>query len=106
MAATNIINSYSELLSMSSKVEKPLLVLLATENHPSLMEEVIGAIRKESPNAFQLLQIQGQQASNIKFELNILNLPALIILKNGENKAICQGLIAKHELEAILQKLY
>jgi len=99
------ITNYEDLQEIAIKSELPLFVLLELGNYPSLMTEVISSLQAEAPKRFKLIKIHGLPARTIQSDLNVLNLPALVILNKEKITAIYQGLIAKHELQSILDKI-
>lgn len=99
------IGSYSELAELSGKGKKPLIVSLETGDYESLMCEVVESLQNENTRAFELVKVSGKIAKQIQQELNILKLPAIILLYEANIKAIFQGLVAKHEILNILNKI-
>lgn len=104
---TNVknIKTFSDLLEMSLSYQQPLLCLLEARESWSLSQEVIEAYLKENKSAFQFLQLNGAIASDIRFDLAIVTLPAIIVFYQGKMEAYSQGAIARHELVEILDNI-
>lgn len=105
MEDVQILSEYSDLIALSEGNNQPVLVALLTGDYTCLMCEVLESLATDNSEAFQLLKLSGENSLRIQTELSILNLPALIILHDGKIKAIFKGLMAKHEIEAVLSEL-
>ncbi len=98
------INNFADIVSLSQKKSKAIILSLEVGNYSSLMFQVVDAYLEENPEAFSWLKIAGLNAQKIQEELSILQLPALIILEKGNIIAIFQGMVASHEIQKALSK--
>jgi len=105
MENIDTIRNFKALENLAKRTDKVLLVTLKAASYPTLMCQVIESSIENHKQKVQCLTIEGEAAETIQKELNILNLPALVIFKNGRITSIFQGLIAQHELEQILSKI-
>ncbi len=96
------INNFADIVSLSQKKSKAMILSLEVGNYSSLMFQVVDAYLEENPEAFSWLKIAGGNAQKIQEELSILQLPALIILEKGNIIAIFQGMVASHEIQKVL----
>ena len=94
--------NYTDLVSLSKKKQKPIIVSLESGGYTCLMCEVVESFLIENRNAFTFIKITGPIAEHIKSELSMLKLPAMFILFDGNIKSIFQGLVAKHDIMNVL----
>lgn len=99
------IQTFSDLLELSLSYDKPLLCLLEARGGWSLSQEVIEAYLKENKEAFEFLKLNGEIASDIRFDLAIVTLPAIIVFYQGKMVAYSRGTIARHELIEIITSI-
>ena len=98
-------SNYSDLVTLSKKKQKPIIVSLESGGYTCLMCEVVETFLTENKNTFEFIKITGPTAEHIKSELSILKLPGMFILFDGEIKSIFQGLVAKHDIMKVLSEL-
>jgi len=98
-------NQYSDLVTLSEKKQKPIIVSLESGGYTCLMCEVVETFLVENKDAFEFIKICGPIAEHIKSELSMLKLPAMFILFDGNIKSIFQGLVAKHDIMNVLSKI-
>jgi len=97
--------NYSDLVKLSEKKLKPIIVSLESGNYTCLMCEVVESFLTENKDTFEFIKIAGPTADHIKSELSMLKLPAMFILFDGNIKSIFQGLVAKHDIMNVLSTL-
>jgi len=95
-------SSYSDLVKLSEKKNKPIIVSLESGGYTCLMCEVVESFLTENRDGFEFIKITGPTAEHIKSELLMLKLPAMFILFEGNIKSIFQGLVAKHDIMKVL----
>jgi len=105
MKNTQIINSYDQLVEISKKETKTIIISLEAGEYPCLMSEVIDDLAIEENAAFKLIKVSGPTALTIQRELNILKLPALILLHQTNIHAIFQGLASKQDILKALNNI-
>jgi len=99
------IKTFSDLLELSLNYDTPLICLLEAREGLSLSQEVIEAYLRENKKSFQFLKIEGATALDIRFDLAIIKLPAVIIFFQGKMEAYSKGAIASHELIEMLSNI-
>ena len=97
--------NYSDLVSLSKKKQKPIIVSLEGGGYTCLMCEVVETFLNENRDAFEFIKITGSIAEHIKSELSMMKLPAMFILFDGNIKSIFQGLVAKHDIMNVLSSI-
>jgi len=105
MKNTQSITSYEELVRISKKESKPIIISLEAGEYPCLMSDVINDLANEKNAGFKLIKVCGPTALTIQTELNILKLPALILLNKESIHAIFQGLVSKQDIINSLNKI-
>ncbi len=105
MENLDTIKNYKALEKLAKGTSKVLMVTLQSGAYPSLMCQVIASASENQQHKTKCINIVGDAARTIQQELNILNLPALVIFQEGRITSIFQGLIAHHELKQILDKI-
>ena len=105
MKNTQTFSNYSDLVTLSEKKKKPIVVSLESGKYTCLMCEVVENFLRENKDSFQFIKITGTTAEHIKSELSMLKLPAMFILFEGEIKSIFQGLVAKHDIMKVLSNI-
>jgi len=104
MENIQIIDNFADIVALSRKKNKTMVLSLELGDYSSLMYQVVETYLEENPEAFSWLKIAGRNAQKIQEELSILQLPALILIEKGNIIAIFQGMVAKHEIQKALSK--
>lgn len=97
--------SFQKVLSISASMSKPLVLLLNRECQFSLQEEILTAIQEKKEQVFEIVKYNGSLAKALQEELNIENIPALVVLHKSDIKGIFQGLFSSQEINNLLTKI-
>ena len=97
----------SELLTALQSQSIPIFISLCARcgNDNNLMDEVISNLQKKYITKLGYHKLAGEAATLIKQELKISKNPVLLLIKNGEIRAVFGGIIAQYKLEQALQNL-
>lgn len=104
MNKINNINTLNGLLEKFKETTTPILLILCVrcDNH-FLTDQVVRKVEKTYDVGYY--HVSQEASKSIKNELQIIDNPALIIIENGELKAILKGIVAQHQLEKALHEL-
>ncbi len=107
MENTESISNLADLLQSLKTQQIPFFVSLCarcgTDN--TLMDNVLQKIQEAYGKKINYQKLAGQAAQLIKDELKISKNPVLLLINNGEIKAIFGGIIAQYHLELELEQL-
>ena len=101
------INNLTDLLEALKTESTPMFVNLCSRcgNENYLMDQVVSKVQSEYGEKLGYQKMPEQASFIIKQELMISKNPVLLLIKNGEIKAVFGGIIAQHKLNQALQKL-
>lgn len=94
-----------EVQNLSASMGNPLVLLLQREGNFSLQDEIIEALHEKKEQVFEIVKYSGSLAKRLQEELNIQNIPALVVLHNSDIKGIFQGLFSKQEIKNLLTNI-
>ena len=107
MKNTKPVSNLAELLQSLKAQTTPFFVSLCarcgTDNQ--LMDNVVNHIQEAYGERLRYQKLAGQAAQLIKDELMISKNPVLLLISNGEIKAVFGGIVAQYQLEQALEKL-
>ena len=103
----NQINNLSELLKAVQTVSTPMFVNLCSRcgNDNYLTDQVVSNLQKEYGEKLGYQKLPSAASEVIKQELHISKNPVLLLIKDGEIKALFGGIIAQYRLEKALKEL-
>ena len=107
MENTNSISNLADLLKSLQAQPTPFFVSLCARcgNDNQLMDNVLQKLQETYGQKLNYQKLVGDAAQLIKDELKISKNPVLLLISNGEIKAIFGGIIAQYHLEQALDKL-
>ena len=107
MENTNSISNLADLLKSLKAQSTPFFVSLCARcgNDNQLMDNVLQKLQETYGQKLNYQKLVGDAAQLIKDELKISKNPVLLLISNGEIKAIFGGIIAQYHLERELEKL-
>ena len=103
----NQINNLSELLHALQNEATPMFVNLCSRcgSDNYLTDQVISNLQKAYGEKLGYQKLPSAASEVIKGELHISKNPVLLLIKNGEIKALFGGIIAQYRLEMALYDL-
>ncbi len=107
MKSLNQVKNLSELLDALREESRPMFINLCSRcgNENYLMDHVVSNIQKEYGESLGYHKLPATASRIIKEELMVSKNPVLILIENGEIKALFGGIIAQFKLEMALEKL-
>ena len=106
MKSLENIKNLSDLLVVFEKQQIPFLVYLCSRCTDSyLIDKVVKNTQEKFSKDLGYQKITGLAAEQIKEALKITRNPALLLIGQGEIKAIFSGIIAQYQLEQALEEL-
>lgn len=107
MENTQSIKSLAALLISLQSQATPMFVSLCSRcgNENFFMDQAIANIQEQYGKQLGYKKISSEASILIKQELKISQNPVLLLINQGEIKAVFGGIIAQHRLEKTLRKL-
>ncbi|MEM9820044.1 MAG: hypothetical protein AAF985_03190 [Bacteroidota bacterium] len=101
------INNLADLLQALKAESTPMFVNLCSrcENENYLMDQVVSNVQTEYGERLGYQKMPEMASRIIKQELMVSKNPVLLLIKNGEIKAVFGGMIAQHKLTQALLNL-
>ena len=101
------IKNLSELLAKLKTQECPTFINLCSRcgNEHYLIDSAVSKMQETYGEKLGYQKITGQAADLIKEELMITKNPVLLLIKDGEIRAVFAGMIAQYKLEQALENL-
>lgn len=103
----NHINNLSELLQALQNETTPLFVILCSRcgNDSFLTDQIVSNLQQSYGEKLGYQKLPSAASEVIKEELQISKNPVLLLIKDGEIKALFGGMIAQYRLERALSDL-
>ncbi|MEO1262244.1 MAG: hypothetical protein AAFZ15_25785 [Bacteroidota bacterium] len=103
----NQINNLSELLQALQTETTPMFINLCSRcgNDNFLTDQIVSNLQKEYGEKLGYQKLPSAASEVIKQELHISKNPVLLLIKDGEIKALFGGIIAQYRLEMALYDL-
>ena len=102
------VSNLQELLIALKHQSQPMFINLCSrcgqENY--LMDQVVSNLQEDYGTKLGFEKLPSAASEVIKTELMISKNPVLLLIEQGEIKAVFGGIVAQHKLEQALQKLY
>ena len=106
MESLENITNLSELLAIFETQQVPYLVYICSHYTDSyLIDKVVKNTQEKFSKDLGYRKITGSVAEQIKEALKITRNPALLLISQGEIKAVFGGIIAQYQLEQALEEL-
>jgi len=106
MEQLNNIKNLAELLTALKGMSTPMFINLCSRcGDGYLMDQIISNMQKEYGEKMGYQKMPIELSKVIKAELMISKNPVLLLIKEGEIKALFNGMSAQHRLEAALNNL-
>lgn len=107
MKNLNSIKNLTELLGTLKNQSKPMFINLCSRcgNDNFLMDQVISNLQADYGKKLGFEKLPSEASEIIKQELMISKNPVLLLIKNGEIKAVFGGIVAQYKLEQALENL-
>ena len=107
METLQTISNLSELLQTLQELSTPVFVSLCVRcgNDNQLMNNSVRNIQEAYGEKLGYKKLSGKAAQLIKDELKISKNPVLLLINNGEIKAVFGGITAQYRLEQALEQL-
>ncbi len=101
------ITNLSELLTALKSQAKPMFINLCSRcgNDNYLMDQVVSNLQEGYGEKLGFKKLPQAASEIIKQELMVSKNPVLLLIKNGEIKAVFGGIVAQYKLEKALQNL-
>lgn len=95
----------NELLEGLRESNSPCLVRLSLrDGHHYLMDRVVAKVMNKREAYIEYKKIDTTLSAEIMQELHINKNPVLLLVKQGEIKAIFSGMVGQHQLEKAMQE--
>lgn len=100
------IKNLAELLAALKDISTPMFINLCSRcGDGFLMDQIISNMQKEYGEKMGYQKMPTELSKVIKEELMISKNPVLLLVKDGEIKALFNGMSAQHRLESALNNL-
>ncbi len=107
MKNTQNVKNLRELLKVLQTQKTPTFINLCPRcgKDDNLMDSVVSNLQEVYGEKLDYQKLVGESASSMKQELMISKNPVLLLIKEGEIRAIFGGIIAQYKLEQALENL-
>lgn len=106
MKKSNKNNNLIELLEKLKNWTSPILVRLSNrEDNDFLIDSIVTKVKQKKTYEVEYKKLDSVISEEIKQELHIIKNPALLLIQEGEIKAIFSGIVSQFQLENAIQEL-
>jgi len=107
MSNFNNINNLNDLLNRVQNFTSPILINLSGRvgNENYLLDQIVEKVKAVNEENLEYQKLNPTLSQHLKEELMITKNPVLLLIQQGEIKAIFSGLVSKYQLLSALQNL-